>query len=452
MKQKTSFIITLWWILLMIFLCGMLLWIAPREERMSESENRILAGAPKLNFQTVLDSTFMGGVERFISDGFFQREKLIEVSANIKSVFNMQSVDDILEQDMEQAVNEFVEEPSELEIEQPTDNLVDITAQPVTAIVTPTPTDATSNTSEYQIKETYTLWMELSDGSTHTAYEYSIENLDKAIEAMNAYRQVLPEDGTLHFMQIPYAATANRLVYRQDKYVGWGCDAEEYMRTKAVPGVILHSGTDILEPYLLEQEGLYFRTDYHWAPLGAYYAHVGIMQAQGIPTVDYDSYDYTIHEEFLGRTYTENPTPQLKELADRLEVWHPILPTQSYVISNLTKQTNAKLMNYDVDRYIAYLGGTYGPWRRFVTGADTGRRALIVSDSFGNAFAPYMFPYYEEVHMLDLRPAYYDKQTAGASVKAYIEQYEIDDIYIILATSSSMNTMYMRNYLLKYLE
>ena len=63
-----------------------------------------------------------------------------------------------------------------------------------------------------------------------------------------------------------------------------------------------------------------------------------------------------------------------------------------------------------------------------------------------------MFPYYDEVHMLDLRPSYWTRSTAGTNARAYIEEYEIDDIYVMFSTSSSMNSVYMLNYLMEYLD
>ncbi len=235
------------------------------------------------------------------------------------------------------------------------------------------------------------------------------------------------------------------------KYAGWGCDAEDYMQSKAVEGVYIHNGPEILEPYLLAGELAYYTTDYHWSALGAYYGLVGIREDMGLPYAEYDDYEYTIYDCYVGHGNADNPAARAK--TDRLEVMHTLLPVQESIrIENLTEYEDVPYMYYNLKSYLAYLSGTMGPWRRIVTGAGTGRTCMVVIDSFGNAFTPYLFPYYDEVYILDLRPAYYSSYTAGASVREYIEYYSIDDAYIMLSTSSSMNSGYMLNYLLKYLD
>ena len=72
MKYKVSFVITLWWILLLALLGGMLIWLAPRKERISVEENRTLQGAPVFSIEAILNASFMDEVESYLSDGFFR--------------------------------------------------------------------------------------------------------------------------------------------------------------------------------------------------------------------------------------------------------------------------------------------------------------------------------------------------------------------------------------------
>ena len=449
MRHKFSFIIVLWWVMLCGFLGGMLVWLAPKDERISQDENRNLAGAPEFSWQTVIDGSFMKGVEEYLSDGFFKRDKMIETASDIKTVFDIRSTEESLDVDMEHAVNDFVaEEGSETAEFGEAENIdsADNAFQEQT-----NPADDAAISADPSHKE-YTFWLNLSSGNTRIVYEYPLEHLDRSIAALNAYREVLQEDGEVHFFQIPYGYLGNMLIYEPDRYTGWGCDAEDYMQENAAEGVYIHNGPEILEPYLTKGEMLYYRTDYHWSALGAYYGHAGIRKDQQLPYIEYDDYDYKVYERFLGSLYRENKTAEVRAMADRLEVMYTMFPTQSYKLENLTEKSDAPLMYYNLSSYLAFVGGTVGPWRQFITGGDTGRNALIITDSFGNAFAPYMFPYYDEVHMVDLRPAYYNEYISGGSVKEYIEQYGIDDVYVMLSTSSSMNSPYMLNYLLKYLD
>jgi len=451
MKHKFSFIICFWWVLLLGLLGGMIIWLAPKEERVSEVENRNLAGAPELSMETIIDSSFMTGVESFLADGFFNRVELIEISSNIKNILNTKSAEEMMSGNMEEAVNEFMEEAEQINSEQGDSDFED--DEDILDNQTEEIQDDNQENLSITDNEEYTFVLKRTDGTTKLIYTYPVENLEISINALNAYRQVLPEDGELHFFQIPYGYLANMLIYdKNDKYKGWECDAEDYMQEHAIEGVYIHNGPAILEQHLEDGEKCYFRTDYHWTALGAYYGHEGIMEDMGLPHLKYDDYDYKVYEDFIGAGYAKNPTAEIKAKADRLEILYPLFPMESYTIKNLTEMSEAPILVHGSKTYLAYLGGTLGPYRRIITGADTGRSCIIVTDSFGNVFAPFMFPYYDEIHMVDLRASYFSKSRAGASVKEYIEYYGIDDAYIMLSTSSSMNSGYMLNYLMKYLD
>jgi hypothetical protein len=86
-----------------------------------------------------------------------------------------------------------------------------------------------------------------------------------------------------------------------------------------------------------------------------------------------------------------------------------------------------------------YLGGAKGPYRLFETGFHTGRNALIISDSYAFCMAYYLFPYYDSVLQTDLRSTNYRTKLLGASIREYMEYYDIDDVYIITCQWTSIN-------------
>lgn len=448
MKHKLSFIITLWWVLLMGFLGGMILWLAPKEDRISEDENRYLAGMPAFSYETVIDGSFMAGVENYLSDGFFNRGKMIKYSSDIVNIFDIKTEDEIISDDMEQAVNEFMEDANDENHDSETSQIsVDETDDNTTN------EDSENNeVSQEDVIEEYTFWLDYTDGTQRVIYDYPIENLDISINALNKYRSALPDDGQLHFFQIPYAYLGNLLIEdRYNRYTGWGCNAEDYLAEHAADGVYIHNGPDILEEHLMNRELLYYTTDYHWTALGAHYALSGIRENMNLPNIAYNDYEYTVFDCYVGHGQYDDP--ETANDTDILEVMHPVFPVlNSLRIEQKTQEYEMPYMYYNHGSYLAYFAGTKGPWRKVETGADTGRICLVITDSFGNAFIPYLFPYYDEVHVLDLRAAYYDRKTSGASAKELIEYFNIDDAYVMLSTSSSMNSPYMLEVLDKHFD
>ena len=98
----------------------------------------------------------------------------------------------------------------------------------------------------------------------------------------------------------------------------------EVITEHAVDGVYIHNGPEILEPYLMERELLYYTTDYHWSALGAYYGLKGIRSDMGLPSIGYNDYDYTVYDCYVGHGNLDNPAARSK--TDRLEVMHMLFP------------------------------------------------------------------------------------------------------------------------------
>ena len=80
MKHKLSFIVALWWVILCLIGGVFLLGTSDKQPRLSESENRMLAGFPKLSAASLASGEFMTGFESFLSDAFFGRDALVRTS------------------------------------------------------------------------------------------------------------------------------------------------------------------------------------------------------------------------------------------------------------------------------------------------------------------------------------------------------------------------------------
>ena len=223
------------------------------------------------------------------------------------------------------------------------------------------------------------------------------------------------------------------------------------MEALAADGVYIYNAPALLSEGLSQGEYLYYRTDHHWTPRGAYKVASAMLARQGLPVTSYGDYQYKVNPGYLGSIYTENPSAALKAMADDIEVPSSLAPVRSYILHNLTDSREIAYMRPDWNNYLAYLQGTQTPWRRIVSGAATGRRALVVADSFGNCFAPFLLPYYDEVHMVDLRKGNFSIEEAGGSVSDYMDYYGIDDVYVVLSTASGLNYNFTQQYLLRYL-
>jgi len=490
-KNRGSFLIALWWLTACLCLGVLLGLLAPRQSRPSEDENRMLAGFPELTQETLLSGDFFAGIEDFLSDGFFARAEVIDFTDSVLEIFNRQTEEqrqmqeeaetnlqlqadagdwegESWEEEAEEAVEEPVATPEPTPSPSPTPTAAptatptfeptptpEPTEEPVAAVTqtalptatpaptaeptatpspvpspTPAPTASPRVIVPLDPKAEYTLELIVDEEKTSQVYSYSAENVSVFAQNLNDLRAMLPEDGEVHYLHVPVAAVGRRLTIRKSEFIGWESTMEEALATQVVEGVNVHDVPAILNDALVRKEDLYYYTDHHWTPLGAWYAVNHIMQQRGYPGIPYEEYQYTsriLDRDKVGRE-------------DWLHLLHPLSPTHSYVLTHLTEETELAFMHYKSTSYTGYINNTRTPWRRFDTGFGSERKALLISDSFGNVFLPYLLPYYGTVHMTDLRGSYFDEKEAGGTFRELVAYHGIDDIYVVLSTSNGINS------------
>lgn len=442
--KRFGFIIRYLWVLALLWLGGMTILFTPKTERVSDSENRMLAGLTPLSLDTIRDGSFMEGVDAWLSDGIVLRSRMIDASKRLTAAIAVPKPEaDEGEQMMaaiEAEMNTETESPEPSASEPPAETLPEETAS------------ASAETEELQpidaepIRDT-TFWIRYNDGKVRTVYHFPARNVQRAAKALNAYRALLPEDGRVIFAEVPIAGTGRAYQAERDIREAWGSDMEDELQKIVSDGVYIINATSVMLDPLERGEYVYFRTDHHWTPRGAWYLYRAMMQRLGIPAMDYVDYSYTTNTGMYGSAGHNGNEP------DAIDVIHEILPTHSFVVRNLTKSTEVPYMQEKRAGYTAYLGGTLTPWRRFETGAQTGRTALLIGDSFSNALLPYLLPHYDRVMMTDLRPSYYSDREAGAPISAYIREYGVDDVYFMYCFATSINSGHFLNgHIDKYLD
>ena len=171
-------------------------------------------------------------------------------------------------------------------------------------------------------------------------------------------------------------------------------------------------------------EYTYYRTDHHWTSLGAYYASQAYCAANGITARTLGSYKTIVNCGYIGSLYSFAGEPaQLKQNPD-YTVAH--LPETGYTMTCTTGGSTfeAKAINEEASGYAeAFMSGDQA-FTDIKTENKNGKKLLIFKESYGNAFAPYMIDYYEEIIVIDIR-----QETA--SIASIISEYGITDALII---------------------
>ena len=448
MKKKTAFLIVLWCVVILFAAGALLLIVSDKKTTESNTENRYLQGFPEVTAASLTSGRFMSEFESFLTDKFFARDGVVGFTDKLVGAFSLLSVDEELElkdAGMEAELTKGGESEDRAELnELPAGE----ETQPEETEI-PDETDESGQTEERVIEEgsyaTYDIvegadylisdkksymWYERTDGSLEVKCTYSRDKLDIYANTLRRIQSFLPEDGVICFTQVPQAAMADKWRQQKKTYCGWGSSMED-MLEESLSGtdrIYVFNTYSILKPYVAGDTPMFYYTDHHWTSEGAHIVLSEMLKKQGLPVIPYGEYKY----KSLRSAANE------KGVRDHFNVPEMLLPTVSEIVSRKTKITEIPVMNYTVNTYRAFICGTQTPWRRFVTGADTGRRALVICDSFGNALAPYLFPYYDEVHMCDFRPDGYDEVQAGGTIGKLIEYFGIDDVYIITSEANGL--------------
>ena len=96
MKKRLDFVVIYFWLFLL--LCAGLgtLIFADREERVSESERRMLAAFPDTSAESIFSGKFSSGFESFLSDGIFLRDSVAGASKAALGLFSAASYEDTM--------------------------------------------------------------------------------------------------------------------------------------------------------------------------------------------------------------------------------------------------------------------------------------------------------------------------------------------------------------------
>ena len=158
-------------------------------------------------------------------------------------------------------------------------------------------------------------------------------------------------------------------------------------------------------------EYIYFRTDHHWTALGAYYAYVQFCTAKGITPHNLSDYEVSQFPGFLGSFYNDGGKPDaMKNDPDTVNAYHPVSATASMKYGD---NENSTLTGGQIifDESTASASLKYGT---FIMGdnpftvienpeVSNGESCIVVKESFGNAFVPFLVDHYQTVYVVDYR-------------------------------------------------
>lgn len=231
----------------------------------------------------------------------------------------------------------------------------------------------------------------------------------------NDYASRLP-DARVYCMTIPTAVA----FYLPDSISAWSCSERkgiENIYSHLKPGI----GTIDLLPVLATHtsEYIYFRTDHHWAPLGAYYAAEAFAREAGVPFLPLADYDTCTVNNFIGTMKRFSRDQAVGRVPETFTYYKPRTVDYNssrvrYTYAGRRRHKTLKAHpREDCEFFRQYEDGSPQAYSTFMggdmnttsisTSTKNGRRLLILKDSYGNALTSFLFGSFEEIHVVDCR-------------------------------------------------
>ena len=184
-------------------------------------------------------------------------------------------------------------------------------------------------------------------------------------------------------------------------------------------------------------EYIFYRTDHHWTALGAYYAYTAFCESAGLkaePLSKFESGEYT---GFLGSLYSAiKAYPQSQALADNpdtVQFWRPFvdLDTKWYPDAEFSMEYfGGTLCKVDdtSNKYLTFLGGDH-PITVIKTNVD-GPVCMILKESYGNAFTPWLTSHYSKIIAIDPREFNRDGKPS-LDLAAFAKEQGVNDCIVL---------------------
>ena len=409
----------------------------------SEMENRRLATMPKFSWSALWDGSFISELETYYSDTFPGREMLLKANQVLNRFYYFSGKEEntmlIIDFDGDVAQGGEALQPAEPEketpeVQNPAEPSAPAEQQPEEVPAEPEPPAKeqpdydnmeVTNAGSIIILGTSALDIPTASDSIIESYAGAINNIQQALGSDYRVISLLtPNSGQF------YSPT--------DKHTG-NHDQKamiDLCYSKMNVDVITVDAFSALEKH--KDEDIYFRTDHHWTALGAYYAYTAFCETVGLEPVKLDQFRTGSYEGFVGSMYTytsQYPQSQvLKNNPDTLVYYSPIEDTQAAFFANAEMHpaeaywidvVNANLPENEYNKYMCFLSGDHPVVR--ITSSAKGPKCLVLKDSYGNAFIPFLTSHYSEIIVIDPRE-FNDSGKPSLDLVAFAAEHEIDDV------------------------
>lgn len=416
-------------------------WFAldPHSETVSEVENRALATFPDFTWERLARGHYTRDLDQYVADHFPLRERFVSVAFWVKAhrgpqrdtaVYDAPTLD---KGGLERVEDWIVDDADAGPGDEANDSGPDI-ADIDDVAVDAGPAVGPFAPDNVKVKD----GVFVADGRALMLFTGTPERGRQYAEVVNAYAEALADDGVRVHNVVTPDATA---FYMPESGLSRTRSERAHLDAMAEALAPDVNNADVygeLAPHAqraADQVGdeVFYKTDHHWTGLGAYYGYRAWAKAAGVTPVRLDELEKKTKAGYSGSLYrmTQDRTLLQSVRDDVTDYWLPAVDytAVAYKTADLKTVVPTRFIDEREHGYLVFLGWDH-PLMIAKTDVDNGKRALLVKNSYGNAFAPWLLHHFEQVVVVDYR--YY-----SGSVTALVKKHGITDVILVGAVSTT---------------
>lgn len=369
----------------------------------SLTEKRKLASFPKLTADGIMDGSFFKGVETWYTDTYPLREPMIATNADITAFYGMNDeeivVNDNTRKNDKIPKTKHVKAAKTMEIPTKKKTTSDGTTKKENK--TATKIDKTAKDGSVKAVPEKVGSIYIAGGRGFSVYGFSQTAVDSYASMVNTVADHMGPSHNVYVMPTPDNFGVILPKSTQERLSQYEGDAFDYIYKRFSDQVNVVQVYNELVNH--NSEYIYFRTDHHWTARGAYYAYRQFCTMKGFTPHELKDYEKQERSGFLGSFYSySRKSPALARNPDTVTAYKPIATNEMMMTTHAGKTMKYMLIQPG-NTYSVFIAGDE-PWVEIDNPKkNDGSAIVVIKDSYGDAFVPFLVDHYDKVYVTDFR-------------------------------------------------
>ncbi|MBQ4617058.1 MAG: hypothetical protein IJB27_01630 [Clostridia bacterium] len=420
--------------MLLVGAIGLMVWIRPTY---SEMEKRPLKSFPTLGFDTLVSGDFFDEVNAWYEDTFPMRESWVKLNSALEQFYGSKGTDvygEVVDRvDIPEATRPPATTTTTTMTQTDTTNPITDTTAPSEDIKPPSNNGAPAETLGAILK---------IGSNAFEYYNFSQAQADRYASFVSRVANQLSGQADVYTVVIP---TSIEICLSADFRATISSDDQKaainYHYGSMAENVKTVDAYGVLQNAVDNGEYTYFRTDHHWTAVGAYRVYEAYCKQAGLTPTPLADFECKEFPNYLGSFYQQTASPEMAANPDVVQAFVPP-STNSMMLTDQNGDTYEYPIIADVTdwaqsgKYYTFIGSDNPMCVIDNPNKEDGSACMLIKESFGNAFAPFLTENYDKVYVVDYR---YFSKIDDRNVAQFVADNGIDDVLFLNNISATRN-------------